>query len=110
MNYEGLAVFGPPGRLGAFVRSIGIINTAANKRRNHKDRNAMRFQGRVKKFLTDRGFGFIECKDLSGDTFVHIKDIQDGLNGLEVGAMVSFELGEDRKGNGRQRAINVTLT
>jgi cold shock CspA family protein len=69
----------------------------------------MRYQGRVKKFLSDRAFGFVECPELPGDTFVHVRDLPPGMKGLEVGQKVEFELGPDRKGGSRQRAVAVTL-
>jgi CspA family cold shock protein len=54
-----------------------------------------------------KGFGFIECKERSGDTFVHMSQIR-GAGGkvLHKGDQVSFTVGQGRKG---PEAQNVTV-
>jgi len=56
-------------------------------------------QGTVKWFNKDKGFGFIEKSDGSGDVFVHFSAIQsDGFKTLTEGATVEFEVVEGQKG------------
>ena len=61
-------------------------------------------QGTVKWFNTQKGYGFINPDDDGNDVFVHITAVQNsGLNGLNEGQKVSYELEEQRNGkNGRR--------
>ena len=62
--------------------------------------------GTVKWFNSTKGFGFIEPEDGGADVFVHITAVQaSGMNGLEEGQKVSYELGEGR--NGKTNAVNL---
>ena len=50
-------------------------------------------QGTVKWFNTQKGYGFINPDDDGNDVFVHITAVQNsGLNGLNEGQKVSYEL------------------
>jgi CspA family cold shock protein len=62
--------------------------------------------GKVRHWNPDRGYGFIECDDGTGDVFVHIRDVRANVDALEIGQRVKFEVGNDR--TGRPRATNVT--
>lgn len=63
--------------------------------------------GTVKFFNAEKGYGFIEQEDGSGDIFVHYTEIQGtGFRTLEDNQRVSFEVGEDAKG---QHAANVEV-
>ncbi|MGV0329554.1 cold-shock protein [Corynebacterium aurimucosum] len=63
--------------------------------------------GTVKFFNAEKGYGFIEQEDGSGDIFVHYTEIQGtGFRTLEDNQRVSFEIGEDTKG---QQATNVEV-
>ena len=63
--------------------------------------------GTVKFFNAEKGYGFIEQEDGSGDIFVHYTEIQGtGFRPLEDNQRVSFEIGEDAKG---QQATNVEV-
>jgi CspA family cold shock protein len=54
--------------------------------------------GIVKWFNATKGFGFIQPDDGGADVFVHISAVERaGLNGLNEGQKVSFELERDRK-------------
>lgn len=60
--------------------------------------------GKVKWFNTQKGFGFIVQED-GTDIFVHFKDIVGGIDALDEGDEVSYEVVEGRKG---LQAINVS--
>lgn len=63
--------------------------------------------GTVKFFNAEKGYGFIEQEDGSGDIFVHYTEIQGtGFRTLEDNQRVSFEVREDAKG---QQAANVEV-
>ena len=62
--------------------------------------------GTVKWFNSTKGFGFIEPEDGGADVFVHITAVQaSGMNGLEEGQKVSYELEEGR--NRKTNAVNL---
>ena len=63
--------------------------------------------GTVKFFNTAKGFGFIEPEDGSKDAFVHISAVERaGMNTLNEGQKVSYELVTDRK-SGKLSADNL---
>lgn len=54
-------------------------------------------QGKIKRLVTDRGFGFIEGEQ--GDLFFHHSEVQGKtLEEMQEGDVVEFEIGEGRKG------------
>lgn len=61
-------------------------------------------EGRIKKIVTERGFGFIS--DLAGDSlFFHKSELKGvGFDELRVGDLVSFDQEETEKG---RNAANV---
>ncbi len=63
--------------------------------------------GTVKWFNPTKGFGFIEPDGGGKDVFVHITAVQAaGLQGLEDGQRISFELQEER---GKTAAANLKV-
>ncbi|WP_438995966.1 cold-shock protein [Candidatus Puniceispirillum sp.] len=65
-------------------------------------------QGTVKWFNTQKGYGFIEAESSGSDVFVHITAVQNsGLNGLNEGDKVTYELEEQR--NGKMAAVNLEV-
>jgi CspA family cold shock protein len=61
--------------------------------------------GTVKWFDPRKGFGFIQPDDGGRDVFVHVTAVQAaGLNGLDDGQKVSFEVVTER---GKQAAANL---
>jgi CspA family cold shock protein len=61
-----------------------------------------RYNGTVKWFNSEKGFGFIQLEDGSKDVFVHYREVK--RNGyervsLEDGQKVSFEIGSNEKGD-----------
>ena len=64
--------------------------------------------GVVKWFNPDKGYGFIQPEDGSGDAFVHISAVErSGLTTLNEGQKLTFELVSGR--NGRMAAENLKL-
>ena len=63
--------------------------------------------GTVKWFNNQKGYGFIEPEDGSGDAFVHISAVEKaGMSSLDEGQKVQFELVEGR--NGKVAAENLS--
>ncbi len=62
--------------------------------------------GTVKWFNSTKGYGFIEPDNGGADVFVHITAVQaSGMDGLEEGQKLSFDLEEAR--NGKTNAVNL---
>ena len=62
--------------------------------------------GKIKWFDPTKGYGFIENDTGGKDIFLHVSALeQAGIDTLEEGESVSFEIGENR---GRENAINIT--
>jgi len=54
-------------------------------------------QGKIKRLVSDRGFGFIEGD--RGDLFFHHSEVQETtLEELNEGQTVEYEMGQGRKG------------
>jgi len=65
-------------------------------------------KGTVKWFNATKGFGFIEPEDGGKDVFVHVSAVQNsGLNGLDEGQKVSYEMEEDNRGRSSAAQIKV---
>ena len=59
----------------------------------------MSMNGKVKWFNPTKGFGFIERENNEKDVFVHISAVKDaGMDGLDEGQEVTFEVEEGEKG------------
>ncbi|MBN2825554.1 MAG: cold-shock protein [Campylobacterales bacterium] len=59
------------------------------------------YNGTVKWFNSEKGFGFIQLEDGSKDLFVHYSEINNngyGRVSLADGQKVSFEIGDSPKG------------
>ena len=62
-------------------------------------------KGKIKWFNPTKGYGFIENEAGGKDVFLHISALeQAGIDNLEEGQAVSFEIGENR---GKENAINI---
>ena len=67
-------------------------------------------KGQVKWFNNEKGYGFIECENLS-DIFVHYSVIKkDGYRSLNEGDIVSFRLIETSKGLQAKDVETLNLT
>jgi CspA family cold shock protein len=66
-------------------------------------------QGSVKFFNSDKGYGFIKPDDGGRDIFVHITAVERaGLQSLNEGQRVSFEVEPDKKGKG-PKAVDLQI-
>jgi CspA family cold shock protein len=62
--------------------------------------------GKVKFFNNDKGYGFIQPEDGSGDAFVHISAVEAaGMGTLNPDQRISYDLENDRRG--RTSAVNL---
>ena len=62
--------------------------------------------GKIKWFNPTKGYGFIENDAGGKDIFLHVSALeQAGIDTLEEGEAVSFEIAENR---GKENAINIT--
>jgi CspA family cold shock protein len=77
---------------------------AQNSEQNNEENG--RLAGHVKWFDANKGYGFIDRDDGSGDVFVHRSEIQyQGPKVLYEGERVEFEVEQDPRG---EKAVNVT--
>src|SRR5262245_39723604 len=89
------------------TRSNRPRDSAVEHTRAQSERKDLMTQGTVKWFNSQKGFGFIQPADGSKDVFVHISAVERaGLNGLDEGQKVSFDLVTDRK-TGKTSAGNL---
>jgi cold shock protein len=63
--------------------------------------------GKVKMFNEEKGFGFIQPDDGTGDVFFHVSALRDG-DEITKGKAVTFEMGVDPK-SGKAKAVSVDL-
>ena len=62
--------------------------------------------GKIKWFNPTKGYGFTDNHPAGNDVFLHVSALeQAGIDTLEEGEAVSFEIGDNR---GRENAINIT--
>eukprot|EP00754_Rhynchopus_humris_P022501 Rhum_TRINITY_DN14795_c10_g1::Rhum_TRINITY_DN14795_c10_g1_i3::g.118294::m.118294 len=65
----------------------------------------MAYQGVVKRWLSDKGFGFISCYQFEEDVFVHHTAFGGGQ--LVEGGPVNFDVEDDPR-SGKKRCMNVS--
>ena len=61
--------------------------------------------GTVKYFNYKKGYGFIQCEQVSADIFVHAKDTE---GGMRKGRKVSFLLDQNEKGYIARKVVSLT--
>ena len=63
--------------------------------------------GTVKWFNGQKGYGFIQPDEGGADVFVHISAVQrSGLNGLDEGQKISYEIVKDKR-TGKSAVANL---
>ena len=68
------------------------------------------YNGTVKWFNAEKGYGFISSEEAGEDVFVHFSAIQaDGYKTLAEGQKVTFETETDPKNSSKLRAKNVNV-
>jgi uncharacterized membrane protein YsdA (DUF1294 family)/cold shock CspA family protein len=67
----------------------------------------IRFEGRLKSWTEDRGFGFIEPDQGGQEIFVHIKSLPAGFGRPRLDMRLSFEV--ELNPQGKKRAANVAI-
>jgi uncharacterized membrane protein YsdA (DUF1294 family)/cold shock CspA family protein len=67
----------------------------------------IRFEGRLKSWTDDRGFGFIEPDQGGQEIFVHIKSLPAGFGRPRLEMRLSFEV--ELNPQGKKRAANVAI-
>ncbi len=68
------------------------------------------YNGTVKWFNAEKGFGFISNDDGGDDVFVHFSAIMsDGFKTLAEGQKVTFDTETDSRDSSKIRAVNVNL-
>lgn len=69
------------------------------------------YNGTVKWFNSEKGFGFISNDNGGDDVFVHFSSIvSQGYKSLEEGKKVTFDTEVDPKNRNRMRAVNVSIS
>lgn len=66
-----------------------------------------RLTGVISWFRADKGYGFIKPDDDLKDVFLHLKELKKiGLNGIDTGQRISFEI---RKKKNKLSAFSIKL-
>jgi CspA family cold shock protein len=66
------------------------------------------YQGTVKWFNAEKGYGFISNDDGGEDVFVHYSSIMtEGYKSLAEGQKVTFDTEQDPKNASKMKAVNV---
>lgn len=66
----------------------------------------MAHEGHIKTWKLGKGFGFISPADGGGDVFCHVTNIGT-REYMNIGEKVTFDIVEDERSGGKDRAVNV---
>lgn len=91
------------------LEARGAALTKTGPRARASGAISMPQQGVVKFFNTEKGYGFIKPDDGGRDIFVHVTAVsRAGLQTLDQGQKVTFEIEPDKKGKG-PKAVNLVI-
>ena len=65
------------------------------------------YKGQLKIWKDDKGFGFIQLKELKQDIFIHISTLKDMSRKPKIDDFIYFEI--EKKENGKSRAVNCRI-
>src|SRR4051794_6674339 len=97
---------GPSGRSPATKTADGRAR-GAGRSASFSNQKANMAQGKIKKWNSDRGFGFIQPEGGGADVFVHASAFEKaGLDAPKEGDRVSYDVKTDRR-SGKTAAANI---
>lgn len=65
-------------------------------------------EAKVKWFNSDKGFGFVELTDGSGEAFIHVRAVEAaGANALDPGTTLTVRVGQGQKGAQVTEVLNI---
>jgi cold shock CspA family protein len=70
----------------------------------------MRLEGRIKSWIDDRGYGFIEPSNGGPEIFVHIKSFSSRYGRPRISQIVSFEIEFNHEGKKRAKNVEATFS
>jgi uncharacterized membrane protein YsdA (DUF1294 family)/cold shock CspA family protein len=65
--------------------------------------------GRLSIWEADKGYGFLQPEDNSGDVFVHVRDFVKEDRNIEIGQLYSFEVETDPQGRMRAKRVRTIV-
>jgi len=95
---------------GEEARNVMILDDDTNQTRqqetNSNFNSDQRQTGTVKRWIPEKGYGFLRRDSGESDVFVHLRELSDGVTSLDEGQTVEFEIKRSEKG---ETAHNVTV-
>lgn len=93
------------------IKKKGQFQELEGQNKKRKFTPKPRYMGRVIKWNTKQGYGFVRCFDDGAKYYCNRKMIQSGEESLEYGTIVNFEIwnGHDREGNENQFVANLLV-
>jgi len=91
---------------GEEARDVTIFNEEAPTDQQQETNSDERQTGIVRRWLPEKGYGFLRPNTGGPDIFVHLRDLSDGIMSLEEGQTVEFNITKGEKGDIAQ---NVTV-
>jgi len=89
------------------ARDVTIVDEEAGQQEAPSPINSSeRHIGTVKRWLPEKGYGFLRRNNDGSDVFVHLRSLTDGIMSLEEGQTVEFNIKNSEKG---EMAENVTV-
>ena len=64
-------------------------------------------KGQLKSWIDDKGFGFIQSRELKQDTFIHISTLKAMSRKPKIGDFIYFDV--ETQDNGKSKAVNCRI-